>query len=236
MNIYPKEQQGSALALWSIAVMAGPVLGPVLGGWLTSYYSWRYAFFVNLPIGIGYFFSVMSAFMTRTSGNQPPSWTGSVSATLGVAIAALQILLDRGQEPRLVSVRTRSSSRHCRRPRRLLPVPRPYLHGAEAVHQAIAVSGFQLRRRLAFRRGRRPDRTLRRWRCSLPTCILGELPDPERGSGGRESRWSGHHGRVPGRRTAGRAGRHALAAGRRHRAHGLVFLSTTGWTRTSRGR
>ena len=52
MNIYKKEEQGSALALWSIAVMAGPVLGPVLGGWLTSYYSWRYVFYINLPFGL----------------------------------------------------------------------------------------------------------------------------------------------------------------------------------------
>ena len=42
MNINPKERQGSAIALWGVAVMAGPVLGPVLGGWLTETYSWRF--------------------------------------------------------------------------------------------------------------------------------------------------------------------------------------------------
>ncbi len=97
MNIYPKEQQGSALALWSIAVMAGPVLGPVLGGWLTSYYSWRYVFFVNLPIGIGAFLG-MSAFMTKTSANAGAKLDWFGFGALSVAIAALQILLDRGQE------------------------------------------------------------------------------------------------------------------------------------------
>ena len=51
-NINPKERQGSAMALWGVAVMAGPVLGPVLGGWLTEAYSWRYVFYINLPIGV----------------------------------------------------------------------------------------------------------------------------------------------------------------------------------------
>ena len=52
MNINSKERQGSAIALWGVAVMAGPVLGPVLGGWLTAAYSWRFVFYINLPIGI----------------------------------------------------------------------------------------------------------------------------------------------------------------------------------------
>src|ERR1700712_1651843 len=52
MNINPKERQGSAMAIWGMAVMAGPVLGPVLGGWLTEAYSWRFVFYINLPVGI----------------------------------------------------------------------------------------------------------------------------------------------------------------------------------------
>ena len=48
LNINPKERQGSAMALWGVAVMAGPVLGPVLGGWLTSVYTWRYVFYMVL--------------------------------------------------------------------------------------------------------------------------------------------------------------------------------------------
>jgi DHA2 family multidrug resistance protein len=51
LDIYPKESQGRAMALWGIAVMVGPVLGPVLGGWLTDNYSWRWVFYINLPIG-----------------------------------------------------------------------------------------------------------------------------------------------------------------------------------------
>src|ERR1700746_1115804 len=52
ININPRERQGSAMAMWGVAVMAGPVLGPVLGGWLTEAFSWRYVFYINLPIGI----------------------------------------------------------------------------------------------------------------------------------------------------------------------------------------
>ena len=51
-TIYPKERQGFAMALFGFGVMVGPVLGPVLGGWLTENYSWRYVFYINLPIGI----------------------------------------------------------------------------------------------------------------------------------------------------------------------------------------
>src|SRR5579871_5493937 len=50
--IYPKERQGFAMALFGVGVMIGPVLGPVLGGWLTENYSWRWVFYINLPIGI----------------------------------------------------------------------------------------------------------------------------------------------------------------------------------------
>src|ERR1700678_2201859 len=55
---YPKERQGSAIALWGVAVMAGPVLGPVLGGWLTEAYSWRFVFYINVPVGIVAFFGM----------------------------------------------------------------------------------------------------------------------------------------------------------------------------------
>ena len=82
LNINSKERQGSAMALWSIAVMVGPVLGPVLGGWLTSAYTWRYVFYINLPIGIATFVG-MSLFLpdTRGSAGKKLDWFGF--ATLG---------------------------------------------------------------------------------------------------------------------------------------------------------
>ncbi len=97
MNIYPKERQGPAMALWSMAVMVGPVLGPVLGGWLTSVYSWRYVFYINLPVGIGAF-AGLSVFMPAVSGNARSKLDWFGFGVLSLAIAAGQVLLDRGEE------------------------------------------------------------------------------------------------------------------------------------------
>ena len=52
LDIYPPEKRGSAMAIWGMGVMLGPIMGPTLGGWLTDQYSWRWVFFVNLPFGI----------------------------------------------------------------------------------------------------------------------------------------------------------------------------------------
>jgi MFS transporter, DHA2 family, multidrug resistance protein len=97
LNINPKERQGSAMALWGVAVMAGPVLGPVLGGWLTEAYSWRYVFYINLPIGALAFLG-MTAFLSETAPNTTAKldWLGF--GTLSLAIGAMQVMLDRGEE------------------------------------------------------------------------------------------------------------------------------------------
>ena len=52
MEINPPAQQGSAMAVWGMGIMVGPILGPTLGGWLTDTYNWRWVFFINIPIGI----------------------------------------------------------------------------------------------------------------------------------------------------------------------------------------
>src|SRR5271168_5215526 len=52
LDIYPPEQRGSAMAIWGVGVMVGPILGPTLGGYLTDVYNWRWVFFVNLPFGL----------------------------------------------------------------------------------------------------------------------------------------------------------------------------------------
>jgi DHA2 family multidrug resistance protein len=97
LNINPKERQGSAMALWGVAVMAGPVLGPVLGGWLTEAYTWRYVFYINLPIGILAFLG-MSTFLSETARNATAKLDWFGFGTLSLAIGALQVLLDRGEE------------------------------------------------------------------------------------------------------------------------------------------
>ena len=98
LDINPKERQGSAMALWGIAVMVGPILGPVLGGWLTENYTWRWVFYINLPIGALTFLGLTGFLPETPSGTVVRSSTGSASARLSLAIGALQVLLDRGEQ------------------------------------------------------------------------------------------------------------------------------------------
>jgi MFS transporter, DHA2 family, multidrug resistance protein len=97
LNINPPARQGSAMALWGVAVMAGPVLGPVLGGWLTEAYSWRYVFYINLPIGI-LAFAGITTFLPEAPRNVTArlDWFGF--GTLSLTIAAFQVMLDRGEQ------------------------------------------------------------------------------------------------------------------------------------------
>jgi DHA2 family multidrug resistance protein len=97
LGINPPERQGGAMALFGVAVMVGPVLGPVLGGWLTENYSWRYVFYINLPIGALAFVG-MTCFLPNKQGNETArlDWLGF--GTLSLAIGAFQIMLDRGEE------------------------------------------------------------------------------------------------------------------------------------------
>jgi DHA2 family multidrug resistance protein len=96
LNINPPQRHGSAMAAWGMAVMAAPILGPVLGGWLTEDYSWRYVFYINLPIGVLAFIGMVVFLPQGQRRAARLDWTGFVS--LSIAIAALQVMLDRGQE------------------------------------------------------------------------------------------------------------------------------------------
>lgn len=97
LDIYPVEQRGSAMSIWGMGVMVGPILGPTLGGYLTSYYNWRYVFFVNLPFGI---IAVLGLLFLMPKVKQAVTlrfdWLGF--GILSVGLAALQIALDRGEE------------------------------------------------------------------------------------------------------------------------------------------
>ena len=97
LDIYPREQQGSAMALWGVGVMVGPILGPTLGGWLTEHYDWRWVFYINLPIGVLTFLG-LSTFLSETPRNAAAKldWMGFGMLSLG--IGALQMMLDRGEQ------------------------------------------------------------------------------------------------------------------------------------------
>src|SRR5947209_4427082 len=96
LDSYPKEKHGSAMAMWGVGVMVGPILGPTLGGWLTEYYNWRWVFYINVPIGIVTFLG-LSAFLSETK-RQALSFDWLGFATLSIAVGALQLFLDRGEQ------------------------------------------------------------------------------------------------------------------------------------------
>jgi MFS transporter, DHA2 family, multidrug resistance protein len=97
LDVYPKERQGFAMAMWGIAVMVGPVLGPVLGGWLTENYTWRWVFYINLPIGALTFLGIIT-FLPETEQKTGAKLDWFGFGTLSLAIGALQVLLDRGEQ------------------------------------------------------------------------------------------------------------------------------------------
>jgi MFS transporter, DHA2 family, multidrug resistance protein len=95
-DIYPPEQRGSAMALWGIGVMVGPILGPTLGGWLTENYSWRWVFYINVPVGIAATIGLLT-FLPETPRTRTRfDWTGFIMLSLG--IGAFQTMLDRGEQ------------------------------------------------------------------------------------------------------------------------------------------
>jgi MFS transporter, DHA2 family, multidrug resistance protein len=97
LDINPKEKQGSAMAVWGVGVMVGPILGPTLGGWLTDSYNWRWVFFINVPIGLLAIYGVWR-YIRPVPGPRRTRFDVFGFATLSLAIGALQLLLDRGQQ------------------------------------------------------------------------------------------------------------------------------------------
>ncbi len=97
LDIYPFEQRAQAMAIFGTGVMLGPIMGPTLGGILTDAYSWRWVFYVNLPVGI-VAITGLSIFLPKS----PPKpelrfdWTGF--AVLAMGIGCFQMMLDRGQD------------------------------------------------------------------------------------------------------------------------------------------
>ncbi len=97
LDSYAPEERGSAMAIWGIGVMLGPIMGPTLGAWLTDNYSWHWVFFINLPIGILTVLGLL-AFMPETprQAERRFDWLGFLA--LAVAIGSLQLMLDRGEQ------------------------------------------------------------------------------------------------------------------------------------------
>jgi MFS transporter, DHA2 family, multidrug resistance protein len=95
LDIYPPSQVGQVMAIWGAGAILGPILGPVLGGWLTDDFSWRWVFFINLPIGILAFAAVWF-FMSKDKGGTARPFDFVGFGALVVFIGGMQLVLDRG--------------------------------------------------------------------------------------------------------------------------------------------
>src|ERR1035441_3675393 len=87
------------MGFWGLGIVVAPILGPVLGGWLTDAYSWRWVFYINIPVGVA------TIAMTQLFIFDPPYIKRNKSGVdywgigmLAVAMSALQLVLDRGQQ------------------------------------------------------------------------------------------------------------------------------------------
>jgi EmrB/QacA subfamily drug resistance transporter len=103
---FPGRERGKAMAFWSLGIIAAPVLGPTLGGWITDNYSWRWVFYINLPIGI-LSLILISLFVydpsyIKRGAMRFDAWGMGI---LAIGMGALQIMLDKGQEDDWLSSR-----------------------------------------------------------------------------------------------------------------------------------
>src|SRR6059058_30488 len=99
LEAFPPNERGKAMGFWGQGIVVAPILGPVLGGWLTDSYSWRWIFYINIPVGI------LSLVMVSRYVFDPPylqaekrGIDGWGIGMLAVWVAALQVMLDKGQQ------------------------------------------------------------------------------------------------------------------------------------------
>jgi DHA2 family multidrug resistance protein len=100
LESFPPQKRGAAMAVFALGVVVAPVLGPTLGGWLTDTYTWRWAFYINIPIGIFAIFMI-SRYVEDPQyikEARPGKFDGIGLGLLAVWLGCLQIILDKGQE------------------------------------------------------------------------------------------------------------------------------------------
>jgi MFS transporter, DHA2 family, multidrug resistance protein len=106
LESFPAHERGKAMALWGLGIVVAPILGPVIGGWLTDNYSWRWVFYINIPIGIVALGMirrfVFDPLYIRRSSERIDYWG---LCLMVVGIGALQVALDQGQEEDWLSSR-----------------------------------------------------------------------------------------------------------------------------------
>jgi DHA2 family multidrug resistance protein len=100
LESFPHEKRGQAMAVYGLGIVTAPIIGPTLGGWITDNYSWRWIFYINIPVGI------LAVLMANTFVEDPPYIRGQKPgridytgfALMAVGLAAMQLVLDKGQD------------------------------------------------------------------------------------------------------------------------------------------
>jgi MFS transporter, DHA2 family, multidrug resistance protein len=100
LESFPPDQHGTAMAAYGVGIVVAPVIGPTLGGWITDSYSWRWIFYINLPVG------VLALLMVKAFVEDPPyireAFRGAIDylgfGLMAIWLGTLQLLLDKGQE------------------------------------------------------------------------------------------------------------------------------------------
>jgi DHA2 family multidrug resistance protein len=97
IETWPREEIGTATALFGLGAVVGPTVGPTIGGWITDNYSWPWIFYVNIPVGMLAFFLTYTFVRTtpRDGRNKPIDWWGI--GLLAVAVGSLQTILEKGE-------------------------------------------------------------------------------------------------------------------------------------------
>jgi MFS transporter, DHA2 family, multidrug resistance protein len=98
LQCFPREKSGMALAMWGMTTMVAPVLGPILGGWISDNYTWPWIFYINVPVGLGSAWLTWRMMKTRESATRKLPIDVFGLGLLVVGVGALQIMLDKGRE------------------------------------------------------------------------------------------------------------------------------------------
>ncbi|MBU6268999.1 MAG: DHA2 family efflux MFS transporter permease subunit [Sphingomonadales bacterium] len=96
LDIHPPEEHGKAMAVFGLAAIMGPLVGPVLGGWLTAQFSWHWVFLINLPLG-AFAFIGLSRVLPEFRDATPRRFDFFGFALLAIAVGSFQLMMDRGQ-------------------------------------------------------------------------------------------------------------------------------------------
>ena len=98
LSSFPKAKAGSALAIWGITTLVAPVVGPLLGGWITDNISWPWIFYINVPVGLAAVAVTWMIYRTRESPTRKLPIDGVGLGLLVLWVGALQIMLDKGKD------------------------------------------------------------------------------------------------------------------------------------------